>query len=534
MKNNLRYIARIFIETTSGFAINSGDKSLLLDNAIARDANGLPYVPGTSVAGIVQHVCLANGLSQAVGNLFGYAENDARQKGIIGKEKEGCGSRLMFSSGHLVSDDGQTVIDGLTHFSNTNDYFQKMLLLPQRDHVRMTDRGTADVQNHGKYDRELVFKGTRFCFEIQLTGTERDRTDFEQVLTILQDETVRLGAGTRKGAGKFKVLTDISDYWILDLTNENDLLAYLNTSSNLNMVVNKQSELFPTNTTIQQGWKKYDLTLQAEDFFLFGAGFADEDADNTPKREIIIEWKEKPEFKEKYLIPATSIKGAISHRNAYHYNQLTKNFIGSQASFQATDFGWQPEEVLIDSLNLPDTSNWKHDDPRWDETIAQLEKESADDFLSKSKEWQTFKDNTKTFGGQVSDTPTGENNAAVKDLFGQALNDETQANQSRDGQIGRILIDDIYLEIQEADSKVFNHVKIDRFTGGAYNGALFQEKALQSNQQITINFWVNQNGLKDDNYLKAFELTLEDLKMGHLALGGATTKGYGVFKATTA
>jgi CRISPR/Cas system CSM-associated protein Csm3 (group 7 of RAMP superfamily) len=539
MDNNLRYIARIFIEATSGFCINSGDKSLLLDNAIARDANGLPYIPGTSIAGIVQHACLRSGLSQQIGHLFGCTQHDAQKKGLPNHSDSGNGSRFIFSSAHLVGADGQAVIDGLIPFDSGSEYVQKMLLLPQRDHVKITDRGTA--KERGKFDRELGFKGTRFCFEIQLVGEEKDRDDFEKVLQILQDETVRIGAGTRKGAGSFKVLSENSQYWILDLTSKEDLLAYLQKSSNLNAAVNKKSVSFPESNVLENGWKKYQLELSAEDFFLFGAGFSDKDADNTPKTEYVINWNKNqsiPKFSEMYLLPATSIKGAISHRTAYHYNQLKGIHIGSQQSFKAEDFGWQVQEVIDKGLSMPETANWSHDDPRWEKAMKELEEQSPDEFLVGSKKWQHFTDATSKYGERQSDNPTAENNTAVSTLFGVALNDKTQDITTRIGQIGRVIIDDIYLEKpkeKEKDvAKVFNHVKIDRFTGGAFSGALFQEKALYSDQTIVINLLINTNDLEESSeYLTALENALNDLQNGHLALGGATTKGYGVFKNAT-
>jgi CRISPR/Cas system CSM-associated protein Csm3 (group 7 of RAMP superfamily) len=539
MQNNLRYIARVFIETNSGFSINSGDKSLLLDNQIARDANGLPYIPGTSLAGIVQHACLSNGLSQAVGNIFGCTQADAKEKGLPNHKDSENGSRLVFSSAHLVGSDGKTVVAGLTCFDSNKEYFQRMLLLPQRDHVRVTDRGAADVQNHGKFDRELVYKGTRFCFEIKLVGTAADRTDFEKILELLQDETVRIGAGTRKGAGSFKILPNQSHYWVFDLTKQDDLLAFLEKSSSFNEVVKKKKEAFPKVKTLHKGWKSYQLNLSAEDFFLFGTSLPDAEADNTPKEEVVIEWGDNqnlPSFKKMYLLPATSIKGAISHRTAYYHNLQSSNYLGSQETFKPEDFGWDVQTVLDAGLSLPETDNWAHDDQRWEQAIQNLEQESFENFLSNSKDWQQFNDTTNKHGGNENPSPTGENNDAIKVLFGEALDDKARNISERKGQIGRIIIDDIYLDEPDAKSvvKVFNHVKIDRFTGGAYNGALFQEKALNTNQSITINLLVNLNGLDNDSeYITAFESALADLKNGHLALGGATTKGYGVFKNQT-
>lgn len=93
---------------------------------------------------------------------------------------------------------------------------------------------------------------------------------------------------------------------------------------------NWYKEEFCKGTVIENdNWVKYELTLEPEDFFLFGSGFGDEEADMTPVKETIVTGWEigKAELKEVYyLVPATSIKGAIAHRVAFHYNRKKKRF----------------------------------------------------------------------------------------------------------------------------------------------------------------------------------------------------------------
>ena len=79
------------------------------------------------------------------------------------------------------------------------------------------------------------------------------------------------------------------------------------------------------------------------------------------------------------------------------------------------------------------------------------------------------------------------------------------------------------------ESKVFEHVSIDRFTGGAIDAALFQEKAVAKKDKFTIEILL-RNNVSDDDALGAFEQSLDDVVKGLLSLGGATTKGYGFFK----
>ena len=49
---NLIQQTRLVIETQTPMAINSGLREVGFDSQLARDANGLPYIPGTSIAGV--------------------------------------------------------------------------------------------------------------------------------------------------------------------------------------------------------------------------------------------------------------------------------------------------------------------------------------------------------------------------------------------------------------------------------------------------------------------------------------------------
>ena len=81
---------------------------------------------------------------------------------------------------------------------------------------------------------------------------------------------------------------------------------------------------------------------------------------------------------------------------------------------------------------------------------------------------------------------------------------------------------------EQKDAKVFEHVSIDRFTSGAIDSALFQEKAVAKRDQFTIEILLKKGACDDAK--KAFERALKDVVHGRLPLGGATTKGYGFFK----
>ncbi len=124
----------------------------------------------------------------------------------------------------------------------------------------------------------------------------------------------------------------------MDLRNKEDLQSYISKSSDLSKDWNRFN-LISFEETQNKDWTEYSLTLNPEDFFFFGSGLGDKDADDIPVTENIILWSnKKPRFSNKrVLIPASSVKGAISHRTAYHYNRLKKFFTGNENAKTADD-----------------------------------------------------------------------------------------------------------------------------------------------------------------------------------------------------
>jgi len=295
--------------------------------------------------------------------------------------------------------------------------------LPVREHTAITDKGVA--KEHSKFDEEMVYKGTRFKFSIELI--EDDKKSFEEILNLLASPSFRLGGGSTKGFGKFKVI-EIK-------TTSKDI------SSSLNTILEEKYFLkeLTSKTHIN-----YILKIKPDDFFMFGSGFGDEEADMTPVYEKVVDYQNGCLSEEQILIPASSIKGAIAHRTTYHYNLQNKLFIGN----------------------------------------------------NKAKE-------------------------SIKEIFGEAKD----SKNSIDGSKGKLLISDCFKT--KSDTKVFDHASIDRFTGGAIDGALFQEKTIADNREYEIEILLEKN--IDEKFIKAFESALIDITTGMLALGGATTKGHGIF-----
>lgn len=406
-----RHLAHIVLEAQTPLKVGSNAMDFLQDSPVQKDWNGLPMILGTSIAGVLRKEFDKD----KTADIFGL----------------NSGSKIMISNALLITDRQGTVCEDLC--VKKSAFLKLFENLPLREHTKITAKGTTE--KGAKFDEEVVFKGTRFKFSIEFIDDDKEL--FMELIGLLKSSSFRLGSGSTKGFGKFKVLE--VEYGFFDME------SY---SSSLNKPLGGQKEYHLENLTCKD-YTTYMLQLKPDDFFMFGSGFSDSDADMTPVYEQVIDYEKNALIEKKVLIPASSIKGALAHRTTFHYNKLQGNTIEA-----------------------------------------------------------------------------GNGVTSVTKLFGSAKN----SKQNIEGSKGKILISDCF-KSDHGKTKTFDHVSIDRFTGGAMEGALFQEKTVANDGEwYEIELLVHSD--IQDIELKAFELALKDVTTGMLPLGGATTKGHGVFLGT--
>jgi CRISPR/Cas system CSM-associated protein Csm3 (group 7 of RAMP superfamily) len=431
---NIRFLAQITLQAKTPLKVGSGDSDFLSDAPVQKDFNGLPMILGTSIAGVLRDK-FRSVLKEKENEIFGYEEH---------KKDKGQSSNLIVSNA-MLCDENNKVVEELGFNSK---FLDEYLNLPLRDHAAIDEKGVA--KEHSKFDEEVVFKGSRFKFELELLSDRLSHNEWNNIIYAILSEDFRLGGGSTKGFGSFECIKINSR--VLNLDDKSDLNEYLNKTSSLNSNFKWQEFKKDDDNLYKNSYTKYTLKLKPDDFFIFGSGFGDNEADNTPVYEKVVVWENnRGSFsQEKVLIPASSIKGAIAHRVAYHYNLLNS--------------------ATIENGN-----------------------------------------------GKV-----GEENKAVVEIFGHKK--ENKDNKEL-GKKGKILIGDCFINNQP--TKVFDHVSIDRFTGGAIDGALFQEKTVASDDSFVVEILLDKS--VDGKELEAFENTLKDISSGMLGLGGMNAKGHGFF-----
>lgn len=441
---NIRFLAKITLQSKTSLKVSSGQSDFFTDSPIQKDVNGLPIILGTSITGALRDK-FRKVLVHKENEIFGFQDN---------KKNDGKGSDLIVSNA-LLCDKDNNVIEGIGF--EKNGFIENYLQLPLRDHAAIDSKGVT--KKGAKFDEEVIYKGSRFTFELELISDGLSHEEWNNILYSILEDNFRLGGGTTKGFGSFESVKIQTRVFNLEV--ESDLNEYINKSSSLKDKKFNWKDFKKDDDNLHKNiYTKYILQIKPDDFFMFGSGFGDKDSDNTPKKEKIVVWGNNiGKFTDEIvLIPASSIKGAIAHRTAFYYNK---------------------------------------------------------------KMLELGNDHTKV----------GENNEAVKVIFGHKK-ELASYKKTELGQKGKILISDCFKE-NIAQTKTFDHVSIDRFTGGAIDGALFQEKTVAKNgdddwHEIEI---LLEKSIQEDE-LKAFETALKDITTGMLPLGGATTKGHGVFIGT--
>ena len=480
---NTRLIARVTIEAATPLAIGSGKKSILTDATINRDANDLPFIPGTTLAGLIRHAID----EELADRLMGFIKKKNDKK----NEYEVEGSRLIVTEAKLLNRKGKA-IDGLLNIETAYDDEDRAFLdgfkhAPIRQHAKINHRGVTE--DKGKFDEEVVPKGARFCFEMDLMANPKNeeelaeyKQDFKDLLRKLRADGFRVGGKCRNGFGKIEVVGEACLYRELDLSLPADLDLYLKKSASLAETWDGFEPL-ELEKPQESRYTRYKLEITPKDFLFFGSGFGNEDVDHSYIKEQHITWDGDGNSGRWHsqnlslVVPASSVKGALAHRTAFHFNKLAERF--------ADDI---PAEELANH--------------------------------------------------------SGKHNEAVCALFGSEGNDDKyesnkkeNATERCDGKRrGHVLFADIIkLKNKKTEAKIHNHVKIDCFTGGAIEGALFDEEALLAHpdepEMLELDLLVDKDEEinKDQRIILAFEEALKDVCKGLLPLGGNVNKGYGQF-----
>jgi CRISPR/Cas system CSM-associated protein Csm3 (group 7 of RAMP superfamily) len=440
---------RVVIQANTPHGIHQDHGDVTHDVLLLRDVNNLPAIPATSLAGVLRHLYMDTyGLTETE-HLFGYADGE-----------DGAISALSISWA-LVNDSDNNAIEGIRP-DVTSDALLHFLARDKpivRQRVRLNSQGCTD--DNGKFDITLIPAGTRYTFFVGYwsDGSNEQEARIHQALSLLQSPAFRLGHGTRSGYGSFGLCSIEGAHW--DLRTREGQKGYSERPRKRAEVGN----LKPISIeALQDTVLSVDINIKAESGWRIGGGEQSLGAsseqekapDLLPQSEILICWsgQQKATLSHRQaVIPASAVKGALSHRVAFHYRRLSGEFAEQGVSSGHTECD------------------------------------------------------------------------AVSTLFGSANSDiEVQ------GAAGLVIIDDVYIEAPKVTSQMHN--RIDMFTGGVINGALFEEELLWQTP-LSLKLTILNQDKVSTLARKALLLSLDDLTQGWLPLGAGGSRGHGCFLGAT-
>lgn len=335
MTDAVLHIARVVVETATPLSISTGNPDGNFDTRLVTDANDLPAIPGSSLAGVMRH--LYAGLD---------AVDERRVEEVFGYQtaNQGLASSLAVSWGVMLDSQGQAV-EGL--LSPDSERLSDPLVAEARrltreapafrHRVAINDKGTA--ANTGKFDRAVLPTGYRFALELRFRE-EKDSGIWQDLLGLLHHPGFRLGGGTRAGLGKLRVCSVHARSFTLRESAQalRQLPAAIHEIGGLQDITEASRSDRPDDA----GWKEGVLTLKPRGAWRIGDGNHSvaellgqdtPDAANLmmPVTEGGVRWEKGRAHIDRrkgrrLLVPGSSLKGALRHRFIYYANCLARRW----------------------------------------------------------------------------------------------------------------------------------------------------------------------------------------------------------------
>ncbi|ALA68993.1 hypothetical protein GT50_01505 [Geobacillus stearothermophilus 10] len=420
---NDRIVMRIFVkgifELTSPCLIGSG-KNEQTDIDFMKNHEGKAFIPGTTLAGVFRNYLVSTGLSpEVIATMFGQSVEESGQTTL---------SRLFVSDAYIVD-------------NNRN-------CLEVRDGVRI-DNKTKTAIDRGKFDYEVVKKGTKFLLKLELILRECDDTEKLQtvlfsLLDAMQKEKMAIGAKKQRGFGNGK-LRDV-EVLRLDFTEKEKKHEYVG-------------------QWIHFDWKTFVGNIRVDEL----------------NRNVDLGMKVKKTIKIKVPLQNVSSLMIRNYRNS-------TGFAGKSVDYA---------QLCSDGTPIVPGTSWagafRHRMQQMMEQLYESSGQTAFSDLAREK---------------------------INDLFGYVDEQKKQSKMSR-------------IRFHEAVVSKGNlikntRVKIDRFTGGAADGALFDELPVYGGETQLV---IEIQEAKDED-VGLLLLALKDLLKGYLAIGGETSIGRGIFSGS--
>jgi CRISPR/Cas system CMR subunit Cmr4 (Cas7 group RAMP superfamily) len=461
-------VARVTVEALAPLSVTTGLTTGLFDSALVRDADGLPAIPGTALAGVLRQLTRRHLGSAAADDVFGPTAT---------RSSEGKDSKIGVSWARIHGRDDRPAVPRPPPGDAFLASLRRMTLDEPsvRDRVRLNERGVADAAERGKFDRSVIPRGTRFTFHLHLwsTGSPQERQRWLRILGLMNQPLFAVGGAVRSGLGRLvprRIRTTA-----FDLVSPRGRDAFRAARAPRDGFLTRPDHPWPEDVpdvdepTIAKPTSTVmeNVDLEATDFLRVGPGRGplptangrSREPDLCPFVEPVVEWSEEGEgsIQPWLVIPGSGIKGALRHRTAFHLGRLLKGSFAEETS------GLVSDEVCIEERRL--------------------------------------------FGDAKGRSIGHAGRVFVDDVPVAKVSDPT------------------------VRSAVMPHNSIDRFTAGVRDGFLFSEQILWRIGGLRLRVVLDDaDPPVSDVSKRALRMAIEDLRTGALALGGGTGRGHGTLR----
>lgn len=377
-----------------------------------------------------------------------------------------------------------------------------------RDGVAI-DPETRTAKDEQKFDMQLLAAGSTFDLRFELAVNKDGEKLLKALATALQgleDGHITLGARKCRGFGQVTV----KDWrvWMYGLHKHDELLAWL--ASERPQEEDKKPTVWKGAQTVTA------LAANADERNVIAAllGAQLDETDNRKKALL------KAEF---------TIDGTLLIRSGFGQSDTGADMVHLHSPRPKKDHPKEQERRPI----IPGTS--------WAGVLRQRALKIART-ISNDLEAPADKDGNKIFKDKEKKKPLLKADVFVDEMFGSSSIKRGDENVKA----SRVHIKES--EITDSNSLVMTRVKIDRFTGGAYESALFTEQpAIGKNEtRVKLDLTLRKKAKPDkeedvEKAEQAFKseiglllLLLKDLWTGDLPIGGESSVGRGKLKGVHA
>ena len=305
-----KHYLKITFQLDSPLCIGSG-RNDITDQDILRDARGIPYIPGSAVAGVLREACQGIMDDKAWKYYFGYSSTNTGNK--VKSDDDIIESQIIFYDATLVGDNKDK--DGNPKYR-----------ISQRDGVALNEYKSAKKQ--AKFDREILEGDCKFQTFIEISEEQSDvneKVKADEVLTniakIWKETDIRFGAKTTRGFGKICNVEIIGKNF--DFTSKDEINSWLdfdifeeNSWENAILYKDMLNTLMKDNIWTLKDNNRLSLKLRLEGGLSIRRYSTEcSDEESAPDQEQLTTVKfDKNGSEEVAVIPGTTWAGAIGHR----------------------------------------------------------------------------------------------------------------------------------------------------------------------------------------------------------------------------